>query len=58
MSAHEERKEQEREAEAQGGHESDVKAQEGHEGEVKAQEEQAEKMRIHCTKRATCRTDT
>ena len=42
MSAHEERKEQEREAEAQGGHESDVKAQEGHEGEVKAQEEQGE----------------
>ena len=29
MSAHEERKKQEREGEAQGGHESDVKAQEG-----------------------------
>ena len=42
MSAHEERREKERDVEAQGGHESDVKAQEGHEGEVKAQEEQRE----------------
>ena len=42
MSAQEERTEQEREAKAQGGHESDVKAQEGHEGEVKAHEEQGE----------------
>ena len=42
MSAQEERTEQEREAKAQGGHESDAKAQEGHEGEVKAHEEQGE----------------
>ena len=40
MSAHEERREQEGDVEAQGGHESEVKAQEGHESEVKAQGEQ------------------
>ena len=42
MSAQEEQAEQEREAEAQGGHESEVKAHEGHKGEVKAQGEQGE----------------
>ena len=44
MSAHEERRDQEREAEAQGEHESNVKAQERHEGEVKAHEEQGENV--------------
>ena len=42
VSAQEEQAEQEREAEAQGGHESEVKAQEGHKGKVKAQGEQGE----------------
>ena len=40
--AHEKRREQNREVEAQRGHENDAKAREGHEGEVKAHEEQGE----------------
>ena len=58
VSAQEEQVEQEREVEAQRGHESEVKAQEGHEGEVKAQGGGNKKMRIQCTRSATCRTDT